>query len=68
MLEIAYFLAFALNTLNSHSVKGQTAYCLGAERLMSKKKLSFLQVYDYADLMLHVAVRGDALDAGFEDV
>ena len=35
---------------------------------MSKKKLSFLQVYDYADLMFHVAVRSDSLDAGFEDV
>ena len=68
MVEIAYFLAFALNTLNSHSVKGQMAYCLWAEQSMSKKKLSFLQVYDYTDLMLHVAVRSDALDAGFEDV
>jgi len=68
MVEIAYFFAFTLNTLNSHSVKGQTAYCLWAEQSMSKKKLSFLQVYDYADLMFHVAVRSDALDAGFEDV
>ena len=68
MVEIAYFFAFALNTLNSHSVKGQTAYCLWAERLMSNKKLSSLEINDYTDLMLHVAVRGDALDAGFEDV
>ena len=68
MVEIAYFLEFALNSLHSHYVKGQTAYCLWAEQSTRKKKLSFLQVYDYADLMFHVAVRGDALDAGFEDV
>ena len=30
MTEIAYFLAFALNTLNSYSLKGQTANCLSS--------------------------------------
>ena len=59
---------YNLNPTSKAIVAVNPAYCLWVEQSMSKKKLSFLQVYDYADLMLHVAVRGDALDAGFEDV